>query len=91
MNHQSEMVAVAQGVDLGPVACLPDKRIVARNTAIVIQAKDLAVSARGVLRLFGHAGRGRGHQNRAVQSEGQARPADIRAWVRAVKFLHLRE
>ena len=71
MDHQAELIPVAERVDLRPIARLANERIVAWDAAVVVQAKNLSVGARGVLRLLHHAGRGRGHENLAIQREGQ--------------------
>src|SRR2546423_11632352 len=85
------MIAMAEAVNLRAIALLAGKRIIARNAAIVIQPKNLAVGAGGVLGLLDVAGGGRGHENRAVEREGQTGSADIGALFGSVEFLHFGE
>src|SRR6476620_6802894 len=90
MNDQTEMVAMAERINLRAIAWFADKRVVARNAAVVVQAKNLAVRAHGVLRFLNLAGGGRGHQNSAVLSKGQTRAAYVGPLLCAVEFLDLR-
>src|ERR1051325_6498315 len=91
MYHKAEMIAMAERINLRAIALLSDKGIVARNAAVVVQAKNLAIRAHGILRFLNFACRGRGDQNRPIQREGQTRTAYIGPLLRAVKLLDLGE
>src|SRR5215469_7034968 len=85
------MIAMAQRVNLRAIALLSKEGIVVGNAAILIQAKNLPISACEILRLLDFASGGRGHENRAVMSESQAGTADVGPLFRAVELLQLSE
>ena len=77
MQRRPELVPVAEGVDLRPVAVAADERVVVRDAAVVQQADDLADGVPWILRPRAAGGRAErpahGHEQAAVGGEDDAR------------------
>ena len=71
MHRQAQRTAVPERVYLGPVAGLPDERIVARDAAIVAQPQHFAALGIGILGIIAGGGQEKG----SVLSKRNARSA----------------